>query len=627
MTTLDQSGLVARLEGLGLGAIPQFAEAHVLNKPLDIGRSYLADILQGLIECDPILAYLSIQWPNDIFTADLTVPLPKLSRGSDPKSLGINLRQKFPNNPLFVKPVQDGVHLRFILASKTLPRLLLPYIIDRKDSYGKDPSIGLKDAASPELGRKKVVVEFSSPNIAGEFHAKHLRSTIIGAYVANQHECMGWDVVKLNYLGDWGKNIGLLGAGWEKFGSEEKFKADPIRHMLEVYNQTDELFQPELHASRAARDNGEDTAAIETQGLFAERNAFFKKMEDGDTEVLALWKRFRDMSIEHYIKLYTSMNIIFDEYSGESQVRTETMDEVEALLKDKGICEESEGALTVDLEKHGGRPGRVIIRDRNGSRTYSLRELAAILDRFRQYSFDKMIFVVANDHDMHFSRIKKILELLDMSELAQKLQHVHFNRGPQTPDHGHILSDIIDQSKSAMQESLQQNPEKAVILGDSQQSASAIGISALLAQGLSSRRAVDHPLEMGKVTAFERGTVPELQYWYAKLCSILKEASINLDVLSDEDFETIEEEMYTELLRILAQYPDITSATYVSLESSTVMLYLLNITDQLSACLSTEEGEEESAPTPAEAALFEAARQVLENGMKLLGIVPATGPV
>lgn len=476
-----------------------------------------------------------------------------------------------------------------------------------------------------ELGHKKVVIEFSSPNIASEFHAKHLRSTILGAYVANQYERMDWDVVKLNYLGDWGKQIGLLGAGWERFGSEQSFEADPMGHMLDVFNKIDELFQPEVLMSRTARDNGEDTAAIETRGIFAERNGFFKRMEDGDEKALALWKRFRDVSIEHYVKLYGTMNITFDDYSGESQVIPATMDEVEDLLKTKGISEESDGAWIVDLEKHGGRPGKVIIRDRNGSRTYNLRELATILDRFRKYSFDKMIFVVANDHDPHFSRTKKILELLNMSELAQKLEHVNFNKGSQTSDHGHMLCDILEQSKNSMHQSLQENPEKAATLGNSEKSVGSLGVSALLAQGLFNKRATDHPLEMTKATAFERGTGPELQYWYAKLCAILRTTRPNLSALSDDDFEPIEEEMYTEMLRILAQYPEVTTLAYKNLEPSIVMLYLLNITDQLSVCLETEEEEERPAPTPAEAALFEAVRQVLENGMKLLGIVPATG--
>jgi arginyl-tRNA synthetase len=212
--------------------------------------------------------------------------------------------------------------------------------IDRGALYGKDVSLGLQDAESHRFGRKKLVVEFSSPNIASEFHTKHLRSTIYGAYVANQYECMGWEVIRFNYWGDWGKHLGLLGVGWEKFSLEEKFKANPVAHMLEVYNHVNELFQPEKHASRAVRDakrigneHGEDTAAIETQGLFAQRNAFFKKMEDGDQKALALWKRFRDASIEYYVQLYPSMNIKFNEYSGESQVNPKTMDEVEDLLK------------------------------------------------------------------------------------------------------------------------------------------------------------------------------------------------------------------------------------------------------------------------------------------------------
>jgi arginyl-tRNA synthetase len=514
--------------------------------------------------------------------------------------------------------------------SKTLPRLLLPYINDRKESYGKDPSIGLRDPSSPDHGRKKLVIEFSSPNIAGEFHGKHLRSTILGAYIANLYESMGWDVVKINYLGDWGKQIGLLGVGWERFGSEEQFQADPIRHMLDVYNQIEELFQPELAASRAVRNSGGDPAAIENQGLFAERNAFFKRMEDGDEEAVALWKRFRNESIEHYIKLYPRLNVSFDEYSGESQVSPETMAEVEDMLKSKGISEESGGAWIVDLKKHTGKPGRVIIRDRNGSRTYHLRELAAVLDRSRKYSFDKMIYVVANDHDVHFSHIIKILELVGMSDLAHKLHHVHFNKGSQMSEklgYGHMLREILDQCQNAMHKSLKANPEKAALLGDSDESAAAIGISALLAQELLTKRGTDHSFDIGKMTSFGRGTGPELQYWYVRLCSILKAANFDLNGLSDEDFTPIEEESYTELLRILAQYPEITSSAYKTLESPTIMLYLLNVTDQLSTCLETEEGQEELSPSPAEAALFEIVRQVLENGMKLLGITPATGLV
>ncbi|KIX03973.1 arginine-tRNA ligase [Rhinocladiella mackenziei CBS 650.93] len=662
MTTLDLGGLTSRLGDLGLGPIPDFPEPHMLNKPLDIGRSYLADILRNLVQCDLPTAYNCIQWPNDIFTADLTVPLPRLNHGADPTAFAMDLMERFPECPLFIFPLQDGVHLRIMFRSNTLPRLLLPYIDDRKETYGRDTAMGLRDPASPDLGCKKLVIEFSSPNIGSEFHGKHLRSTIIGAYIANLYTNMGWDVVKVNYLGDWGKHIGLLGAGWERFGSEEQFQADPVGHMLGVYNQIDELFRPEQAASRAARDKGEDPASIENQGLFAERNAFFKRMEEGDEQAITLWKRFRDVSIEHYTTLYRRLNVSFDEYSGESQFNPDTIAEIEDMLKNKGLSEESDRSWVVDLNRHTGKPGRVIIRDRNGSGTYALRELATVLDRSRKYSFDKMIYVVADDHNMHFQRIKKILELMDMSDLAHKLEHVHFNKSSQMSEvvgQGHMLGGVLDQCQNAMVESLRANPDKAALLGDTNESAAALGVSALLAQELSAKRASHHSFAIDQMTAFERGTGPELQYWHAKLCSILETTNSNSSALSDEDFAPVEKGQNTDLLRLLAQYPDVTSLAYEKLEPPTVMNYLVSITDQLSMCLESKLNPAESedalaeAPaeaheqraaevpeevqgegpgeiqdqlnlTPAETVLFEAVRQVLENGMKLLGITPVT---
>jgi arginyl-tRNA synthetase len=504
----------------------------------------------------------------------------------------------------------------------TLPRLVLPYIIDRKDSYGKDPSIGLRDPSLPDLGRKKIVIEFSSPNIVSELESKNLQSTILGSCIANLYKNMGWDVVKINYLGDWGMQMGLLGVGWEKFGSEEEFRADPIRHMLSVYRKIDELFQPEVAAKKIGLDHGQDTVAIENKGVFAERNAFFKRMEDGDEEALALCKRFRDVSIEYYIKLFARLNVSFDEYSGESQVSIETMDEVEEMLKSKGISEESDGSWIVDLRKHGVKQGTVIIRNRNKNRTYQLRDLAAVLDRSRKYSFDKMIYVVVDNHNKHFQHLVKILELLNRSDLADKLllKHVHCNKGSPM---GH--GDILNQCQTAMHESLKANPEKATLLDDSEYPVAALGISALLAQELSVKRATDRHFDFSKMTTFEGRTGPHLQYWYLRLCSILKATSFDLSDFSDQDFTPIEEETYTELLRILAQYPDITSSVYKSLKPRNVLRYLAKLTDQLSICIETEKGFEESSPTPAEAALFESTRQVLENGMKLLGLMPASG--
>ncbi|OCK76086.1 Nucleotidylyl transferase [Lepidopterella palustris CBS 459.81] len=506
---------------------------------------------------------------------------------------------------------------------QTLPRLFLPYINDRKDSYGRDVSLALHDGSSPDLSRKRLVVEFSSPNIASEFQAKHLRSTILGAFIGNLYETMGWDVTRINYLGDWGKPIGLLGAGWERFGSEEQFQTDPVGHLFDVYHKMNDLFMPEQVASKKARDEGRDPAEIEAQGLFAERNAFFKRMEDGDENAVALWKRVRDVSIANYTQLYARLNVSFDEYSGESQVSREIMTEVEEILKSKGLCEESGRSWIIDLRKHTGRAGVGIIRDRTGGSTYLLRDLAAVLDRARKYSFDKMIYVVASDHSTHFSRLFKILELMDISDLASKLQHVSFSEVSQMSDklgHGHnMLGEILDQCQSAMQDSLKATPEKAALLGDTEGAEASIGIAALLAQELSARRVNDHAFDIGHMTSFEPGTGPDLQYWYARLCDILRTNPGHTD-LSDEDFASLEKEDKVNLLRLLIQYPDITHSAYKSLEPATIMAYLVNVTGQLRHCL--ENSQDGTSPAPAEAMLYEATRIVLGSGMKLLGVKP-----
>jgi arginyl-tRNA synthetase len=540
-----------------------------------------------------------------------------------------NTPNQFPECSLFNLPFVDGVQLRIMLNSQALPRLLFPYIQERKESYGRDVAPGLRDVAAPDLGRKKLVVDFSSPNITSEFQGKHLRSTIIGSFISNLHESMGWDVCKINYLGDWGMPIGLLGAGWERYGSEEQFEADPIAHLLEVYHKFNEEFILAHLESKKIRDKGGDPAEFESQGVFAERNAFFKRVEDGEEKAMGFWKRVRELNIENYTKLYARLNVTFDEYSGESQVSPATMAEVEEILKSKQLCEHSDRSWLIDLNKHREpnepKPGVAIIRNRTGTTTYLLRELAAVLERDRKYKFDKMIYVVGDQHTTHFPRVFKILKLMGMEDLSSRLQWVQFNECSQMPKQlgegkGHMLGDILDQYQTAMEVSLKGNPEKSALLGNIDKEAlAAIGTTALLAQELSARRGNNHAFDINQMTSFVEGTGLDLQYWYGKLCSILNPyyATFNL---TDEDYSSVEGEDQSNLLRYLIQYPDITRTAYASLESAGVMTYLSRVTTQLSVCLD----EVETTPTPAQVMLYEATRRVLENGMKVLGITPAT---
>jgi arginyl-tRNA synthetase len=491
--------------------------------------------------------------------------------------------------------------------------------------YGKDLSAGLRELDGADSSRKKIVVEFSSPNIGKEFDGAHLRSTIIGAYIASLYERMGWDVFRVNFLGDWGKHIGLLAVGWSRFGSEELFEADPLRHLLDVYTKIDELFKPEQDAAKKLRAEGQDNSANETQGISAEKDAFFKKMEDGDADALALWKRFRDVCIANYTNLYARLNITFDDYSGESEVSRETVAEVESILKEKGVYEDSNEAWIIDFKKHGSKGlGTGIARYRNGTTSYLLRDIAAVLERSRKYSFDKMIYVVSAKQDSHFQQLFRTLELMGHSDLANRLAHVSFGKvqglSPK-PGSGLLLGDILDQCQTKIHEFLEADQDniKDFPGGDSKVS-EVLGAIALMAQDLSIRRMSNFTFDLNKMATAEGYTGLSLQRWFAKLCSKLNGATINRDELESTDFSMFEEEAYADVLRLLVQFPGIAKSSFKPLESSIVLTYLFRITDLLPALWNEE--AEGSHQNLAQLAFYESVRQVLENGMRIVGLVP-----
>jgi arginyl-tRNA synthetase len=514
--------------------------------------------------------------------------------------------------------------LRIFLKLGVVPRLVLPYILDRHRSYGS----GLSKPVRSEDARNRLVVEFSSPNITSEIQGKHLRSTIIGAFISRLHESMNWDVTRINYLGDWGKPIALLYVGWTKFGSQESYEVDPVGHLLEVYHQIEGLFQPEQIASRQARDDaakegkdeGESQVEIESKGIFAERNEAFKKLEEGDQEVRAFWERVRGVMVEDYTGFYDRLGVRFGEYSGESQVRAETMIEVEQMLKDRNISEESAGAWMVDMTKIGVRAGHAIVRDRSGSSTYLLRDLAAVFERSRKYSFDKMIYVVASDNSVHFSQLIKIVEALD-KDLASKLQHVKFSESSKMATalgKGYKPQAILDRCKEAVAALSGIDPVKGGLMGDSEDVMQGLATSALLVQELSTRFSTVHAYDPDTLASFKPGSGPDLQYWHAKIQKLLDGHTADT-ALSDADFESLADEDQANLLRTLAQYPEVVKATYHSFEPSGVVAYLTGVAEQLSECLAEDD---EPKVTPGLAALLVATNIVLENGLGLLGVVP-----
>ncbi|KAF5850250.1 hypothetical protein GGP41_002524 [Bipolaris sorokiniana] len=296
------------------------------------------------------------------------------------------------------------------------------------------------------------------------------------------------------------------------------------------------------------------------------------------------------------------------------------MIEVEQMLKDKNISEESGGAWIVHMQKLGVKSGTAIIRDPL--------ELA-LLERARKYSFDKMIYVVASDNSVHFGQLIKILEALDFKDLASKLQHVKFSETSRMVTAlGKVYKPqgILDAYEEAMKALTGSDSNKLALVGELDKAKEALATSALLIQELSTRLVTAHAFDTSTTASFKLGSGPDLQYWLTRLHPLLK----NIDSAaepSDEDYELLAEEDHANHLRILAQYPKVVKATYSSLEPADIVTYLASVTEQLAECLAEDDETEEAdgeneGITPGLAALYEATSTVLENGMNLLGIVP-----
>ena len=402
------------------------------------------------------------------------------------------------------KPTSNGTFLQFFFKIDKLAEILIPTILKQQKSFGLNRYLGLKDQKDESKGRKRILIEFSSPNIAKPFHAGHLRSTIIGGFLSNLYEGAGWDVVRINYLGDWGKQYGLLALGYKKYGSEEALKADPINHLYEIYVKINKDLTAQKEEIKALEEKGEDTTALKNASLDEQARGYFKAMSDGEPAAIAQWEEFRKLSIKRYKETYARLNIHFDSYSGESQVKQENMDAAAKKMEQMGVSEESEGAVIVDFTKHvAGKAGksleRPIIKKKDGTALYLTRDISEMLQREEFYKFDHMIYVVASAQDLHLKQLFKIIELMGYKELAAKVQHINFGLvlGMSTRK-GTVkfLDDILRDVGEKMHEVMQKNQSKYEQVTDPLATADILGISSVMVQDMSGKRINNYGMEI-----------------------------------------------------------------------------------------------------------------------------------
>eukprot|EP00053_Salpingoeca_punica_P006299 m.59991 g.59991 ORF g.59991 m.59991 type:complete len:472 (-) comp13628_c0_seq1:357-1772(-) len=453
----------------------------------------------------------------------------------------------------------------------------------------------------PELrgNGEKVVVEYSSPNIAKPFHAGHLRSTIIGAFIARLHKKLGFDVTQINYLGDWGKQFGLVGLGFGRFGSRETLARDPIRHLFDVYVRTNKEMEKDPKVDADAR-------------------AYFQRLEAGEPAEMALWQEFRALSVRKYHEIYARLHIEFDEYASESHCAASASAWVKPLFEKGLLKKEANGAYslaTTDLPS-------TVVQKSDGTTVYLLRDFAELLRRKEKYAFKRMIYVAGAPQDLHF---QQLFWLLRAAGVEANLTHVNFGsvKGFSTR-RGNVvfLEDILDEAKTRMRAIIEQSPEKAANIPDLDAAAEALGLAAVVIQDLKAKRIRDYDFDWDRMLKSEGDTGPFLQYTHARLASIERKTAIQLDNYEVQADKLVEPEA-AELGLHLALYPDAVGQALTQLDPSVMVQYLFQLARIVSRANNVllVRGQEPSLQVQRARLLF-TARTVLSDGMRLLGLTP-----
>ncbi|KAF8455332.1 hypothetical protein BGX38DRAFT_1088632 [Terfezia claveryi] len=606
------------LSALGLSEkITKFPDSNPEVNPIDIFRCYIAEVLAKVSGVDSVLIYPALEWTNQFEKGDLILAVPRLRvKGKVPSELAKEWAEKFPPNDYINPPVATGVFLQFFFSESLLPKLIIPQILKNPLSYGP----------SPTGNGKRVIVEFSSPNIAKPFHAGHLRSTIIGGFLANLYEACGWEVIRMNYLGDWGKQFGVLAVGFARHGSERELEEDAIHHLFDVYVKVNQEIAAEKDAT-ATKDAAGNVLKDGMSTTDDEARAFFVRLEGGDKDAYALWARFRDLSIVKYKETYARLNIKYDVYSGESQVSKESMEKAAKILEEKGLSQKDEGAVIIDLTPHNKKLGKAIIQKKDGTSLYLTRDIGAAMERWEKYKFDKMIYVVACQQDLHLQQLFTILKLMGF-EWADRCAHINFGMvlGMSTrAGTVKFLDDILREVKDKMHEVMKTNPDKYKLVENPEEVAEVVGRTGVMIQDMSGKRINGYPFDMDRMTSFEGDTGPYLQYAHSRLCSITRKAGIQEEKLLTADHvkHLAGSTHAVNLIRALAQFPDVILNTMKTQEPTTIVTYLFKMTHLLSSSYDVLRvvGEEEGVAS-ARLALYESARMVLRNGMELLGLTP-----
>ncbi|XP_035221485.1 probable arginine--tRNA ligase, mitochondrial isoform X2 [Stegodyphus dumicola] len=450
---------------------------------------------------------------------------------------------------------------------------------------------------------ESILVEFSSPNIAKPFHYGHFRSTIIGNFVANICNYVGHEVTRMNYIGDWGFQYGILAAGFRKFGSEEKLSADPLTHLFEVYKEAN---------ARISNDKEFDEEA----------RKYFQLMEEGDSEVLSLWSKLRDLSLKEMKATYHRLNINFDVFHGESMYAENVKEIFDELQKKNLVTCDENGCIEIVVPKQNGEQETVVLRKSDGTSLYLSRDIAAAIDRMKKYHFDSLYYVVDSSQTKHFTFLRNILTSMGYS-WASNIHHIPFGRILKfSTRKGSVvfLHDILNEAKERTLESMKNSPNTKVE-DDMDETADILGIASLIINDFSTKRRKDYNFTWERVLDIKGDSGNSLQYCHARLNSIKEKCGF--DLCKDCELQSLVEPEAISLIAHLAKFDEVIYKTYADLEPCILVHYLFLLRNEIGRAIKVLPVKGSNPYVGrARLLLFHAAQLVLKKGLQILGITP-----
>ncbi|WP_243521848.1 arginine--tRNA ligase [Bacillus pseudomycoides] len=491
------------------------------------------------------------------------------------------------NDSFFTKVEAVGPYVNVFFNRHIVSDDVLKMILAEKEEYGQG-----------HFGREKtVVIDYSSPNIAKPFSMGHLRSTMIGNSLKHIAEKCGYEVVGINYIGDWGTQFGKLITSYKKWGNEELVKEDPIRELFKLY----------VHFHEEVKENPE----LEEEG-----RAWFKKLEDGDEEAVFLWNWFRHESLKEFSRIYELLGVEFTNFQGEA-FYNDKMDNFVEILEEKGLLEESDGAQVVNLEKEDMPP--CLIKKSDGATLYATRDLTAARYRQNTYGFDKALYVVGAEQSLHFTQFFTVLKKLGYN-WVDGMAHVPFglilkDGKKMSTRKGKVvlLEEVLEEAITLAEQNIEEkNPD----LKQKEEVAKQVGVGAVIFHDLKNERMHNVEFSLEKMLKFEGETGPYVQYTHARACSILRKENAEFEI---EVFQLNDDHSWS-TIKLLNRFPQVVETAFFKNEPSHIAKYLLDVAQAFNKYYGNVRILEEDKEKESRLALVYAVTIVLKEGLRLLGM-------